>query len=565
MEPPPVAADRDPPERASTSGTGSRRIQFTPASVPFLHRLSTKFLGMIAFVALAALAALWVAERRVERDLISQLERSTAFLGEAIQASAGEAMLEARPSHAYRIMTLVGALRGIDRVRVLDKQGRVTFSTLEAEKGAVVDKTTGACIACHYGTQPASRASAAARSVVLQSERGRVLGMVSPIYNARGCATAACHVHPPGRQVLGLLELRVSLDRLDADVLSFRRGFVLVLSAAVVVFSALLYLFGRQEIIEPVSALMEATRRVARDELDTEITVQSKGELGLLSASFNDMTRSLRLLEDDITAMMNGLERQVEARTADLRAAQEQLVRTEKLSSIGKLAASIAHEINNPLAGILTFAKLVSRTLAEGTPDDARRAALQRNLALVERESQRCTAIVKNLLDFARERPLQQKPTDACAAIEEAISLVANQFQTQGIELERDLDRVPLVLADFGQLRQAFVNIAMNACDAMAGSGKLRIISRATGDEVTIAFADNGPGIPADRLGKIFDPFFTTKEKGTGLGLSVVYGIVERHGGRIDVSSQVGRGTTFTIHLPVAVREDAAGGERVES
>ncbi len=347
------------------------------------------------------------------------------------------------------------------------------------------------------------------------------------------------------------MELRVSLGPLEANVLAFRRGFVMVLSATVVLLAGLLYLFGRAEVVEPVAALVEGTRRVARDDLDVEIRVASQGELGLLAGSFNEMTRSLRRLEDELEGVMHGLEHEVEARTAELREAHEQLVRTEKLSSLGKLAASIAHEINNPLAGILTFAKLVSRTLADGPPDDARRAALQRNLALIERETQRCSTIVRNLLDFARERPMQPRCLDPRAPLDEALSLLEDQLKTHDIEVERDLAAVPEVVADFGQLRQAFLNIAFNACEAMGHSGRLKVTTRDAGDAIEVVISDTGPGIEPERLQKIFDPFFTTKEKGTGLGLSVVYGIVERHGGKISVESELGRGTAFTIRLPV--------------
>ena len=477
-------------------------------AVPFLHRLSTKLLGMSAVVALAALAALWFAERRMQGDLVDQLARSTALLGDVIQTSAQQAMLDARPAHAYANLERVGELEGIERVRILDTQGRVVFSTAAADVGQLIGQEGRACTACHG----------------------------------------------------------VSLAALDANVLAFRRGFVAVLSAAVLVLAALLFLFGRAEVVEPVAALLEGTRRVARDDLDVEIRVHSSGELGLLARSFNEMTRSLRRLEDELSGVLAGLEGEVESRTCDLREAQEQLVRTEKLSSLGKLSASIAHEINNPLAGILTFAKLVSRTLAEGPPDDAQRAALQRNLALIERETQRCSAIVRNLLDFARERPMQPRPLDPRAPLDEALSLVQNQFQTLGIAIERDLSPVPEVVGDFGQLRQAFVNIVMNACEAMGTSGRLRVTTRALGEEVAIAFEDSGPGIAPERLSKIFDPFFTTKEKGTGLGLSVVYGIVERHGGAVAVASELGRGTTFTIRLPFsATRAEPARAARAAS
>jgi two-component system NtrC family sensor kinase len=392
------------------------------------------------------------------------------------------------------------------------------------------------------------------RARVAEGPGGRVLRLASAIYNAPSCSTAECHAHPPGRQVLGVLEIGVAMAPLDRQVLLFRSGFMALVSFGIVVLAVALYLFARSEVVEPVAALLEGMNRVSRDELDVEIRVRSKGELGVLGLSFNDMTRSLRRLEDELRQLMLNLELEVEARTADLKAAQSVLVRTEKLSSLGQLSASIAHEINNPLAGILTFAKLVSRTLAEGPPDEQRLAGLQKNLGLVEREAKRCSAIVKSLLDFARERPLSPKELDVNAVVEEALSLVGHQVVLQGVALEKELSPLPPVVADFGQLRQAFVNVAMNACEAMAGAkgSRLRVLSREAGGKVEIVFADNGPGIPQERMQKIFDPFYTTKEKGTGLGLSVVYGIVERHGGTVAVESQLGEGTVFTLRLPVA-------------
>jgi two-component system NtrC family sensor kinase len=383
--------------------------------------------------------------------------------------------------------------------------------------------------------------------------------MMSPVHNGRGCATAACHVHPPGRQVLGLLELRVSLDHLDADVLAFRRGFVLVLSGAVVVLAALLYLFGRAEVVEPVAALLEGTRRVARDELDLEIRVHSHGELGVLAASFNEMTRALRRLEDELAGVMDGLERQVEARTADLKAAHETLLRAEKLSSLGKLSASIAHEINNPLAGILTYSKLLVRTLEEGSPDDAVRAKLIRNLKLVEQETRRCTAIVRGLLDFARERPLESTEFDVNAAVAEALGLLRHQIELQNLTLEVESGTLPPVHADFGQIRQALLNVLINACDAMQPNGVLRVSTRVVGGSVEVRIEDTGTGIPPEHVKRVFDPFFTTKTKGTGLGLSVVYGIVERHGGSLRLESKVGVGTVVALMLPVADAQAAEG------
>jgi two-component system NtrC family sensor kinase len=218
------------------------------------------------------------------------------------------------------------------------------------------------------------------------------------------------------------------------------------------------------------------------------------------------------------------------------------------------LSASIAHEINNPLAGILTFARLMSRTLESGQVDDAERAACLRNLGLIQRETERCTRIVRSLLDFARARPIELKDVDAVAALEEAVSLTQHKLQLQQVVVRQQLEGGAIVRGDFGQLRQVFVNLILNACDAMPDGGTLSVSSKRVdeGRAVEIALVDTGTGIAPEHLSKIFDPFFTTKQMGTGLGLSVVYGVVEKHGGSMKAQSRVGEGTTMTVRLPLA-------------
>ncbi|HWT83878.1 MAG TPA: ATP-binding protein, partial [Candidatus Methylomirabilis sp.] len=291
----------------------------------------------------------------------------------------------------------------------------------------------------------------------------------------------------------------------------------------------------------------------------------------VLAASFNRMTETLGKAQADIDVLVETLEQRVQERTRELQDAQAQLVQTEKLASLGKLSASIAHEINNPLAGILTYAKLISRKLRGGMPDVEGVHAILQQLALVEREAQRCVTIVRNLLDFARQREPSFQVVDISSVIDEALSLLENRMVVSNVQVIREFGPSPLVRADFGQLRQAFVNVLMNACEAMPEGGTLRVLTReaALRGSGNTAFSlpekpgsftrfaeaiitDTGQGIPSEHLGKIFDPFFTTKEKGTGLGLSVVYGIVEKHDGKIIVESQVGHGTAVTLRIPAA-------------
>jgi two-component system NtrC family sensor kinase len=330
--------------------------------------------------------------------------------------------------------------------------------------------------------------------------------------------------------------------------------------------------------VRPVRELVEGTQRVAQGDLSHRIPVRTVDEVGVLAVSFNRMTEALGKAHAELDALVATLEQRVEERTHELREAQAQLVQTEKLASLGKLSASIAHEINNPLSGILTYAKLLSRKLRTGVPDvEGVHAALQQ-LALVERETQRCVTIVRNLLDFARQREPSFQVVEVSRVIEEALSLLEHRMAMQDVQVTREFAPVPAVRADFGQLRQAFVNVLINACEAMPGGGTLRVLTRevalseagnggplsATGKPgppsrfAEVVITDTGQGIPPEHLSNIFDPFFSTKEKGTGLGLSVVYGIVEKHGGKIAVESRVGRGTTVTLRFP-AVASGASG------
>jgi two-component system NtrC family sensor kinase len=521
--------------------------------IPWAHRLSTKLFAVVGLVALAAVAAFFLAEMSVQRHLLAQVLAESDLLSHTIGNALHRAMLQDRRGDAYLIMQDIGRQTGIEMVRMMDQDGRITFSTEGDEVGELVDRRAEACSACHAEDEPIHRLDLKDRSRVFHAETGhRVLGIVTPLYNEGSCSTAACHAHPPERKVLGVIDVGVSLARLDSETADFRSRTLAAAAFAATALAFLVWAFARRHVISPVAALVQATRRVARDQLELEVPVTWRGELGLLAASFNDMTRSLRSTKRDLDALMHGLERQVQERTAALQAAQDQLVRTEKLTSLGKLSASIAHEINNPLAGILTFAKLVVRTLEQGAPDEATRKALVKHLLLVQRETERCSAIVRNLLDFARERPLALKDVNVNLVVEEAVQLLGNQVQIQNVTLEKRLGHVPVVEGDFGQLRQACVNVIMNACEAMQRGGRLSIDTALVGDGawVELAFADTGPGIAPDVLSKIFDPFFTTKEKGTGLGLSVVYGIVERHGGKIDLTTEVGKGTRLAIRLP---------------
>ena len=525
------------------------------------RRLGVRLAATVMFGSAGTIALLaWLILGVQERSLVGRVTSDAALLSDTIKNSTYHAMLEDRRADAYRSMENIGRQEGIERVRFFNKEGRITFSTRRGEDGSFVNKTAEACYACHAADRPLERLAMTSRSRVFEVDRHRVLGMVTPIYNEPSCSTAACHAHPPDKTVLGVLDIGISLQPVDASLDRLRRETLVITMLSMLLLAGVVTYFAHRSVVRPVRELLAATQRMAAGDMKAKVPEHSSTEIGDLQRSFNEMALHLGEARAARLALLQSLEQKVEERTAALKRAQDQLVRSEKLSSLGRLAASVAHEINNPLAGILTYAKLLTRTLEPGAADDPQKASAVKNLALIKRETERCSAIVRNLLDFARERPLKNADLNLVDVLEEALLLVSNQAKLQNVKLERSLPPVAMVHGDYGQLRQAFLNIIINAVDAMKSGGTLRVsVAKDDDGRFTLAFADTGSGIAPEHLTKVLDPFFTTKEKGTGLGLSVVYGIVERHGGSLDLASVVGAGTTVTIRLPEASSYDAAG------
>jgi two-component system NtrC family sensor kinase len=308
-------------------------------------------------------------------------------------------------------------------------------------------------------------------------------------------------------------------------------------------------------ITRPLGEMVAATRNISAGNFDQEVRSKSPDEIALLADSFNAMLKSLRQMKRAVEEWGRTLEEKVKQRTEELGAMQVRVAQSERLASLGMLAAGVAHEVNNPLGAILTLTAL---TLEDMRPDDPSRKDLEE----VVRQSARCRDIVKSLLAFSRQSKTDKELVDLNKILEETLSLVAKQAQFFNVNVIRDWDpELPAVMADQSQLQQVFMNILMNAVQAMEERGTITVVTRhvASASCVELAISDTGRGIPCEQIDRIFDPFFTSKGSGdgTGLGLSIAYGIVTTHGGTISVQSEVGKGSTFTIRLPVtAVRQE---------
>jgi len=292
-----------------------------------------------------------------------------------------------------------------------------------------------------------------------------------------------------------------------------------------------------RSIADPIRRLEGVTKKIAQGDFSEAIEVKGMDEIASLEGAVNQM-------EEKLQYAMSSLEKTIEM----LQEKQVQLVEAEKLASIGRLAAGIAHEINNPLTSVLTFSSL----MLEQTPADDPRSS---RLKMIVRETTRARNIVRHVLNFAREAPLKLVMMDVNRPVGEIIDSLAAQGAFEGIDLTTDLQAdLPEVSIDPVQIGQVVMNMLLNAVHAIDVPGKIHVVTRLAGGFVEMVFADTGKGIAGENLKKIFDPFFTTKDqtKGTGLGLAVSYGIIKKHGGDIEVVSVVGEGTTFTVRLPVS-------------
>jgi len=516
------------------------------------------FLAITLTVAMLLFTVLVVRHNR--QELLQEATGHVNQLSEVITRSTRFAMLQNQPAYVGQIVRDVGNQKNIEKVRVLGKDGKIVHSTYLPEIGTTVDEAAEDCVGCHEPRPSGEKVPACRRPRIFTTPDGRrQLGSVEAIRNEPSCYTAACHQHDKSQTILGVLDIRYSLDEIDDTIQAntvtvggISLGFILVASL-------LLSFLVHRMVYVPLRDLESGAKRLSSGNLEQLIPIRSGDEFGQLATSFNSMTSALRKSESELREWGHTLEQKVEKRTRELRIAQAEAARGEKLASIGLLAAGIAHELNNPLTGILTFSHLLRKNVPDGSTE-------AEDLDLVIRETKRCAAIIRRLLDFAREKTPEKKFADINQIIENTVRIVEQPAHLHNIEIVLDLDReLPLVWVEPDLIEQVIMNMLVNAQHAIEDDGSITIRCRRSPEPrspdpglepvpmVEISIIDTGCGIPEENLQRIFDPFFSSKEvgKGTGLGLSVSHGIVRAHGGCIEVESTVGQGTTFRICFPL--------------
>ena len=515
-------------------------------------------LSITVIVIIVAAVSGLVNIRTEEKQLLYTMTLGADQLSKAITSATWHAMLDDHREAAYQVMQTIAEKQGIDRIRMFNRTGQARFSTNPEDVGSKLNLSSPTCALCHAPGAPRAELDLPQRVRLYYASDGkRRLEMVTPIYNERSCSEADCHAHPATMKVLGVLDLSLRLDSVDHEVAGMKFRVLAVTAIEITLISVFIIFFTRRFVARPIAELIEGFKAVSQMELDKPLNITDRSvEVDELARSFNIMRDRLRAALAEINQFTLNLETKVEERSQQLKAAQKKLLQSDRLASLGQLSASVAHEINNPISGVLNLSMLLQRMLKEDGVPPNRIEEFRKYLVQVTNETARVGRIVSDLLAFSRRGKPQRAPADLNKIVRATLSLAAHKMKLSNVAVETDLrDDLPLVPCDASQIQQVALNLALNAAEATQSRPERRVtVSTARGDGVvTLTVSDNGEGIPAANLSKIFDPFFTTKleGKGVGLGLAVSYGIIQAHGGEIDVKSAVGQGTTFTVSLPL--------------
>lgn len=543
------------------ANTPHRRLGRQWKGLPMLQGLALKLVvALTILIAITKVVFSYFNVKEEERNFIRNMVLGADQLSQSITSATWHAMQADRRDAAYEIMETIATKQGIDRIRIFNKEGRVMFST-GPDTGTMVDQKAEACYLCHAKEEPLVRVDVPSRARVFYGPDGyRKLGMVTPLYNEPACSSAPCHAHPGTRNVLGILDVDLDLRQVDHDLAGIRVRTILLGIAQVSLLALFVFYFTRRFVQIPILKLIDGAKAVSALDLDRSIEIHSSSELQALASSFNDMRERLKKAVEENARFTQNLEAMVQERTQQLQLAEKKLIRSDRLASLGQLAATVAHEINNPVAGVLNLGTLMQRILTpEGIPPH-RIQEFMSYLDLVVIETARVGRIVSDLLSFSRQAPPDRRAVDLNEIVRNAISLFGHKLELSNTQVGLDLkEGLPTVLADGSQVQQVVVNLLFNAVESMPEGGKVSVSTRDLVEKkaVLLEVRDTGAGIQEESLSRIFDPFFTTKEegKGVGLGLAVVYGIVRSHGGDIEVDSQIDIGTTFRVTLPQGSRE----------
>jgi two-component system NtrC family sensor kinase len=498
-----------------------------------------------------------------ERHLNKVGNESGSNIGSIVEGALYHAMLTNDWPALENTIDVINALPGIEDVNLYDKEDNLVYSSFPDGTGG---HNNPHCKDCHTDIDsmfPGNERSF--RIINLDSECEmtqkdndyRLLMIHSPIINQPSCNTADCHAHNAIDPVLGSFVIRIPMDAQDTAIRESSNDFFILAAVSTLLLITFLIFFTRRTINRPLNEMIKATEAVSRGDRSKRMKLDPKlpQDVQLVSETFNKMLDNLQTATDELQEWSQQLEDKVQKKSEELTEIQKELIHVERMASLGKLSSSVAHEINNPLSGVLTYTKLVQKQLNSLDFDEEEKGPMLKYLKVIEEETKRCGGIVKGLLDFSRKDHLEFTERNLHKLLHDAYKLMEHQMKISNIAFREDYAAVKdLIRCSENQIKQAVIAMLLNAIEAVAENGEILIrTSNPDPEHIRLEIIDNGSGIAPRDLPHVFEPFFSAKEKvsGIGMGLAIVHGIVQSHEGKVEAQSELGEGTTLSILFPL--------------
>ncbi|WP_430810909.1 MULTISPECIES: ATP-binding protein [unclassified Carboxylicivirga] len=550
-----------------------KNILFNRKSVKRVLKPHVKFhssiYGRVVFFIFISVVFLFVSFWVIFRSLNEQYFESVLHdkgmnIGSLVEGALYRSMLENDRQSLQNTLDIIDTMSGIDDVNMYDTNNNLVYTSISRDS---LHHSDPDCKSCHIDfASMFEEKEKSYRVIDVETEcsmnqnpfNSRHLLIKSPILNSPSCSTTDCHAHSQEEEVLGSLLIKLPMKDLD-DALSASTKDYIILAA---IMSSLLFifliLFTYKQIENPLNAIIRASQAVTKGDKSTRLEIKTRqlSDIRTVSLAFNNMLDNLQAANKELQNWSKQLEYKVQKKSEELGQVQNELINIERIASLGKLSLSVAHEINNPLSGILVYAKLIQKQLQKVLADEDKKEPLLKNLKLIESETKRCGDIVKGLLDFSRKDQNDFEAKHIHDVLHETYELMAHSMKVAGIDFVVDFGaRNDLIHCSPNQIKQICIAILVNASEAVSENGEIIFRTSNPNDEsIRIEVIDNGVGIPEANIQRVFEPFFSTKEKtsGIGLGLAIVHGIVQNHNGKTDIVSDKGKGTSIIITLPLA-------------
>jgi two-component system NtrC family sensor kinase len=504
----------------------------------------------------------WIIFRSVNEGYMkSIIDQNGNNIASLVEGALYKSMLENDRTTLQSTLDVINTMTGIDDVNVYDIDNNLAYSSISND---TTNHSDPDCKSCHNDiTQMFSAKEKSVRIIDISSEcsmnhnnnNSRHLLIRSPILNKASCYTSSCHAHKQSEAVLGSLLIKFPLKGLDNALDKSRKDYILLAALITVLLVTFLIFLTTKKIKNPLTALIAASEAVTHGDKSTRLEIKPNqlSDMRMVSIAFNDMLDNIQKANIELQNWSHQLEYKVQKKTEELGQAQNEMINIERIASLGRLSLSVAHEINNPLSGILVYAKLVHKQLSNQRLDPEKKEAILKHLGFIISEAMRCGDIVKGLLDFSRKDQNDFEPKNLHEILHDTFDLMNHSMKVANINFLSDFSaKADLIFCSPNQIKQVCVAILMNALEAIQENGEV-IFRTINPDEkhIRIDITDNGTGISEENIPHIFEPFFSTKEKtnGIGLGLAIVHGIIQNHKGKIDVKSERGKGTTISISL----------------